>query len=75
MLASKSIQFFVLCQLCVGRNFDSRHRRAPAPCRFPDKACSSMEAYSLLVSEACKVGGLQYYHGKNTLSYTACVLF
>lgn len=47
----------------------------PEPCRFPDRACSSMESYGLLVNEACEAAGTAYYHGKNTLAYTACYLF
>ena len=47
----------------------------PAPCRFPDRACASMEGYGLLVSDACAAAGIPYYHGPNTLAYTACVLF
>jgi predicted metal-binding protein len=47
----------------------------PEPCRFPQRACSSMEAYGLLVSDVCKKAGLAYYYGKDTLAYTACYLF
>lgn len=47
----------------------------PEPCRFPDKACSSMEAYGLLVSRICRENGLPYYYGKDALTYTACFLF
>lgn len=47
----------------------------PEPCRFPERACSSMEAFGLLVSDACQAAGVAYYHGKNTLAYTACYLF
>ena len=47
----------------------------PQPCRFPSRACSSMEAYGLVVSEACAAGGLAYYYGTGTLAYTACILF
>lgn len=47
----------------------------PEPCRFPDRACSSMEAYGLVVSDVCKKSGLPYYYGKNTLTYTACYLW
>ena len=47
----------------------------PEPCRFPDRACASMEGYGLLVSDACAAAGISYYHGPNTLAYTACVLF
>ena len=47
----------------------------PASCRFPDRACASMEGYGLLVSDACTCAGIPYYHGPNTLAYTACGLF
>ena len=47
----------------------------PAPCRFPDRACSSMEAYGLLVTEVCTRNSTPYYHGPNTITYTACVLY
>lgn len=47
----------------------------PDPCRFPEKACSSMEAYGLLVSDVCRDHGLSYYYAERTITYTACVLF
>lgn len=47
----------------------------PEPCRFPDKACSSMEGYGLFVTQVCKDNDLPYYHGEKTITYTACVLF
>ena len=46
----------------------------PEPCRFPEKACASMEGYGLLVSEVCAQAGIPYYHGQNTIAYTACIL-
>lgn len=46
-----------------------------APCRFPNKQISSMEAYGLVVLEVCKANGLPYYYGKNTICYTGCFLF
>lgn len=45
------------------------------PCRFPEKAFTSMEAYGLYVSAECKKAGLEYNYGKNTLTYTSCILF
>ena len=45
-----------------------------APCRFPEKMVSSMEAYGMLVSQVCTDNGLPYYYGKCTLAYTACFL-
>ena len=47
----------------------------PEPCRFPDKAIPSMEACGLFVSKTCEDSGLKYYYGKNTITYTSCVLF
>ena len=47
----------------------------PEKCRFPDRACASMEGYGLLVNDACAAAGVPYYHGPNTLAYTACILF
>ncbi|MDO5132121.1 MAG: DUF2284 domain-containing protein [Eubacteriales bacterium] len=46
-----------------------------APCRFPDKAYVSMEAYGLLVTDVCKSADTPYYYGKNTVTFTSCVLF
>lgn len=45
-----------------------------APCRFPQLAIPSMEAYGLMVSQVCKDSGLQYYYGPKTITYTACIL-
>ncbi len=47
----------------------------PQPCRFPEKATSSMEGYGLFVTQVCRDAGLDYYHGEKTITYTACVLF
>ena len=46
-----------------------------APCRFPEKAITSMEAYGLWVSRSCTDCGLQYNYGPNTLAFTGCFLF
>ena len=45
-----------------------------APCRFPEKMTSSMEAYGMLVLEICKANGLQYYYGSDKMAYTSCFL-
>ena len=47
----------------------------PEPCRFPEKATSSMEAYGLFVTQVCKDAGITYHHGEKTITYTACILF
>ena len=46
-----------------------------APCRFPEKAFTSMEAYGLYVAAECKKAGLEYNYGPNTLTYSSCILF
>lgn len=56
------------CRLCGSCAY-------PEPCRFPERACPSMEGWGLLVNDACQAAGVPYYHGKNTLAYTACYLF
>ena len=45
-----------------------------APCRAPELAIPSMEAYGLVVSRTCQDSGVAYYYGPGTLTYTACVL-
>lgn len=47
----------------------------PEPCRFPEKAISSMEAYGLFVSRVCKDNNVNYYYGPKTIAFTGCVLF
>ena len=56
------------CRICGSCGF-------PEPCRFPEKACPSMEAYGLFVTQVCRDNGLAYYHGERTITYTACILF
>lgn len=56
------------CRVC-------EHCAYPEPCRFPDKAISSMEAYGLFVTQVCKDNDVPYYYGEKTITYTACVLF
>ena len=46
----------------------------PDPCRFPARACSSMEGYGLFVTQVCKDNHVEYYHGPKTITYTACIL-
>ena len=47
----------------------------PDPCRFPERATSSMEGYGLFVTQVCRDNGLAYHHGEKTITYTACILF
>ena len=45
-----------------------------APCRFPDRMASSMEACGLFVSKVCADNGLAYNYGPNKIAFTACFL-
>ena len=44
------------------------------PCRFPDKAISSVEGYCMNVSDMTNSHGLKYINGVNTVSYVAVFL-
>lgn len=46
-----------------------------APCRFPELASSSMEAFGLFVSDVCKKNGIAYNYGNGKMAYTGCYLF
>ena len=45
-----------------------------APCRFPDQAFSSMEAYGMLVMQVCQANHLDYYYDPGKIAYTSCYL-
>lgn len=45
------------------------------PCRHPDQAVSSVEAYGIDVMAMEKEAGIPYYNGKNTVSYVGLILF
>ncbi len=55
------------CKVCKKCNY-------PEPCRFPEKAFSSMEGYGMLVSEICKENDVPYYYGPNTIAFVGCCL-
>lgn len=46
-----------------------------APCRFPDKARSSMEACGMDVVNLSKIAGIHYINGANTVTYFSAVFF
>ncbi len=46
-----------------------------APCRFPDRCNTSVEAYGINVSELCALAGLNYINGQNTVTNTGLILF
>jgi predicted metal-binding protein len=45
------------------------------PCRHPDQAVSSVEAYGMNVIALEKSARIPYYNGKNTVSYVGLILF
>lgn len=45
------------------------------PCRFPEKAISSLEAYCMNVSELAGLCDMNYINGQNTVTYFGAFLF
>lgn len=45
------------------------------PCRHPDKAMASLEAYGINVSELAGLCGMRYINGLNTVTYFGAVFF
>jgi predicted metal-binding protein len=45
------------------------------PCRFPDKAMPSLEAYGINVSKLATAAGMKYINGQDTVTYFGAVLF
>jgi predicted metal-binding protein len=56
------------CTLCETCSYPD------APCRHPDESISSMEAYGLWVSRVCKLSGIPYNNGPQTITFTSCYL-
>ena len=50
-------------------------KRTGEPCRFPEKAMPSLEAYGVNVSELAKAAGMKYINGQDTVTYFGAVLF
>ena len=44
------------------------------PCRCPELAIPSMEAFGLWVSKVCEDSGARYYYGPKTITFTSCIL-
>jgi predicted metal-binding protein len=57
------------CTLCRRCTWPDR------PCRHPDRACPSMEAYGLLITDVLEQSGMKYSYGEGTMTYTSCILF
>lgn len=45
------------------------------PCRFPERALPSLEAYGINVSQLAKAADMKYINGQNTVTYFGAVLF
>ncbi|MDR0494910.1 MAG: DUF2284 domain-containing protein [Treponema sp.] len=47
----------------------------PAPCRFPGKTYSSIEAAGINVTELSRAAGIRYNNGENTVTYFSMILY
>jgi predicted metal-binding protein len=56
-----------LCETCA--------KATGEPCRFPEKALSSIEAYGVDVYNTTKSTDLKYINGQDTVTYFGMVLF
>ncbi len=56
-----------LCPVCA--------KKTDEPCRFPDLAMSSLEAYGIHVSKMAEASGMNYINGANTVTYFGAVFF
>ncbi len=45
------------------------------PCRFPDRAISSLEAYGVNVSRLAAASGMKYVNGQDTVTYFGAIFF
>ena len=50
-------------------------KRTDEPCRFPELAMPSLEAYGVNVSKLASAAGMKYINGQNTVTYFGMVLF
>ena len=56
-----------VCERCAGRDGE--------PCRHPDLAAASLEAYGVNVSKLAEAAGMKYINGQDTVTYFGAVLF
>lgn len=49
-------------------------KKTGEPCRFPDKAIGSLEAYGINVSLLAQTAGMRYINGQDTVTYFGAVL-
>ena len=50
-----------VCPVCA--------KRTNEPCRYPERAMSSLETYVVAVSELARTCGMKYINGQNTVTY------
>ncbi len=58
------------CRLC-----GTCARLTDEPCRHPDRALKSLEAYGVNVSKLAEACGMKYINGQDTVTYFGAVLF
>ena len=72
MKACPDLHFMVLgagaCSLCETCTYEQQ-----LPCRHPDNAIFSVEAFGIDVMEMMRENGLNYNNGKNTVTYVGTV--
>ncbi len=56
-----------VCEKCA--------RQTDEPCRFPELALPSLEAYGINVSRLAGAAGMNYINGQDTVTYFGAVLF
>lgn len=58
------------CGVC-----DTCAKKTNEPCRYPQYAMASLEAYGINVSQLAKTADMKYVNGQNTVTYFGAVLF
>ena len=56
-----------ICEVCA--------KKTDEPCRHPEAAMASLEAYGVNVSKLAKAAGMKYINGQNTVTFFSGVLF
>ena len=56
-----------VCETCA--------KKTNEPCRHPQQAMASLEAYGINVSQLAKKANMMYINGQNTVTYFGAVLF
>lgn len=56
-----------ICEVCA--------KKTDEPCRYPDMALVSLEAYGINVSKLAETAGMKYINGQNTVTYFGAVFF